>query len=169
MSKLGWDPSKGLGVAGDGRTSHIRVSQKLDMLGVGAANSKDPNGIAWKQNKDFEALLRRLNEDAEKKDGMILEGIDVEGSEGALEVVDEGREKHDNKRKRKDGDGASGTNKKKRKKEKDVDDSSVKKHKSKKSDAAPSRRSIVEESSSATVTTPIKIAAPRPMAYVHIF
>jgi Pin2-interacting protein X1 len=31
------------------------------MLGIGAAHQKDPNGIAWKQNKDFENLLRRLN------------------------------------------------------------------------------------------------------------
>lgn len=31
------------------------------MLGIGAAHTKDPNGIAWKQNKDFEKLLARLN------------------------------------------------------------------------------------------------------------
>ena len=31
------------------------------MLGIGAAHQKDPNGIAWKQNKEFESLLRRLN------------------------------------------------------------------------------------------------------------
>ncbi|KAF8973171.1 hypothetical protein BDZ97DRAFT_1990233 [Flammula alnicola] len=37
-------------------------SHKLDMLGIGAAQTKDPNGIAWKQNRDFENLLRRLNE-----------------------------------------------------------------------------------------------------------
>jgi len=36
------------------------------MLGIGAASSKDPNGLAWKQNKDFEALLKRLNEGIEK-------------------------------------------------------------------------------------------------------
>ncbi|KAJ3908214.1 hypothetical protein F5879DRAFT_1007839 [Lentinula edodes] len=62
LAKFGWDSSKGLGVEGQGRTSHIKVSQKLDMLGIGAAQSKDPNGIAWKQSKDFESLLRRLNE-----------------------------------------------------------------------------------------------------------
>lgn len=32
------------------------------MLGIGAAHQKDPSGIAWKQNKDFENLLKRLNE-----------------------------------------------------------------------------------------------------------
>ena len=77
LSKLGWDSSKGLGASGDGRTSHIKVSQKLDMLGIGAANSKDPNGIAWKQNKDFEALLKRLNEGAEQSTSVEM-GIEVE-------------------------------------------------------------------------------------------
>ncbi|KAK7057498.1 G-patch domain-containing protein, partial [Favolaschia claudopus] len=64
LSKFGWDSSKGLGAEGDGRLSHIKVSQKLDMMGIGAAHQRDPNGIAWKQNKDFERLLERLNADA---------------------------------------------------------------------------------------------------------
>jgi len=51
-------------VDGEGRTSHIKVSHKLDMLGIGAAHQKSPDGIAWKQNKDFENLLKRLNENA---------------------------------------------------------------------------------------------------------
>lgn len=34
------------------------------MLGVGAQHTKDPNGIAWKQNRDFENLLKRLNGDS---------------------------------------------------------------------------------------------------------
>ncbi|KAF9453981.1 hypothetical protein P691DRAFT_630353, partial [Macrolepiota fuliginosa MF-IS2] len=59
---FGWDSSKGLGVGEEGRTTHIKVAQKLDMMGIGAAHQKDPNGIAWKQNKDFESLLKRLNE-----------------------------------------------------------------------------------------------------------
>jgi Pin2-interacting protein X1 len=37
------------------------------MLGIGAAHQKDPNGIAWKQNKDFESLLKRLNETTVQK------------------------------------------------------------------------------------------------------
>ncbi|KAF8348374.1 hypothetical protein F5887DRAFT_880525 [Amanita rubescens] len=68
LAKFGWDSSKGLGVTGDGRTSHIKVSHKLDMLGIGAANVHDPNGIAWKQNRDFENLLRRLNDENENED-----------------------------------------------------------------------------------------------------
>lgn len=61
MAKFGWDSSKGLGASGDGRLTHVKASQKLDMLGIGADHQKSPNGIAWKQNQDFENLLKRLN------------------------------------------------------------------------------------------------------------
>ena len=62
LEKFGWDASKGLGASGEGRTSAIKATQKLDMLGIGMQHQKDPNGIAWRQNRDFENLLRRLNE-----------------------------------------------------------------------------------------------------------
>ena len=81
LSKFGWDASKGLGAGGDGRMSHIKVNHKLDMLGIGAAHQKDPDGIAWKQNKDFESLLKRLNEttvqntSGETEDGEIDVGV----------------------------------------------------------------------------------------------
>ncbi|KAG6889113.1 hypothetical protein C0995_003682 [Termitomyces sp. Mi166 len=88
LSKFGWDASKGLGVNGEGRTSHIKVTHKLDMLGIGAAHQKDPNGIAWKQNRDFENLLKRLNENiqadsspAEEAKGE--ESIDEEDSDSS--------------------------------------------------------------------------------------
>ena len=61
LEKFGWDSSKGLGVSGEGRTSALNATQKLDMLGIGMQHQKDPNGIAWRQNRDFENLLRRLN------------------------------------------------------------------------------------------------------------
>ncbi|KAI0698233.1 hypothetical protein BC835DRAFT_1413178 [Cytidiella melzeri] len=77
MQKLGWSAGSGLGASGDGRTSHIKVNQKLDMLGIGAAHQKDPNGIAWKQNKDFENLLRRLNA-----------GSDAAGEEAEVPKID---------------------------------------------------------------------------------
>jgi len=32
------------------------------MLGIGMQHQKDPNGIAWRQQRDFENLLRRLND-----------------------------------------------------------------------------------------------------------
>lgn len=47
------------------------------MYGIGAAHQKDPNGIAWKQNKDFERLLERLNTggSGEEKDGPKISGF----------------------------------------------------------------------------------------------
>ncbi|KAJ7690703.1 hypothetical protein B0H17DRAFT_1331341 [Mycena rosella] len=101
LEKFGWDSSKGLGASGEGRISHIKVSQKLDMLGIGAAQQKDPNGIAWKQNKDFERLLQRLNA-----------GVEEEAKAEAVEGADE----DEKKRKREDGD-ETAVKKKRRKSE----------------------------------------------------
>jgi Pin2-interacting protein X1 len=93
LAKFGWDCSKGLGASGEGMTSHLKVSHKLDMLGIGAAHQRDPNGIAWKQNKDFENLLKRLNG----------EGA-VEGFKKAEEVVEDcqGGEKEKKRKKKKE-------------------------------------------------------------------
>ncbi|PPR02410.1 hypothetical protein CVT26_011378 [Gymnopilus dilepis] len=135
LAKFGWDASKGLGAEGEGRLSHIKVTQKLDMMGIGAAHQMDPNGIAWKQNKDFENLLRRLNEgsgDAEAEAG--AGGTKVEGFKRA----DEGKKAED------EGEGnggeggevkpAEGEKKKKKRKDKEggEDDSERKKKKRKK-------------------------------------
>ncbi|KAH9042466.1 hypothetical protein EDB85DRAFT_1915230 [Lactarius pseudohatsudake] len=66
LEKFGWDASKGLGASGEGRTSAVKTSQKLDMLGIGMQrHQNDPDGIAWRQNRDFENLLQRLNEGTE--------------------------------------------------------------------------------------------------------
>lgn len=59
---------------------HAQVHQKLDMLGIGAQHTKDPNGIAWKQNQDFENLLKRLNANSEnptedKADAAPIDGF----------------------------------------------------------------------------------------------
>jgi Pin2-interacting protein X1 len=81
LAKFGWDSASGLGADGDGRTTHLRVAQKLDALGIGAAHAKDPNGIAWKQNRDFERLLARLN----GSDAGELEDMKVEGFNRATE------------------------------------------------------------------------------------
>ncbi|KAF8813750.1 hypothetical protein BYT27DRAFT_7071577, partial [Phlegmacium glaucopus] len=118
LAKFGWDGSTGLGVSGEGRTSHIKVSHKLDLLGIGAAQQKDPDGIAWKQNKDFELLLQRLN------DAPAAERIQTSGS---------GKEKEEQtnqanpdacttEKKRKHKDGESKTKRKKRKTDTKTDD-----------------------------------------------
>jgi Pin2-interacting protein X1 len=137
MSKLGWDPSKGLGASGDGMKSHLKVSQKLDMLGIGAAHQKDPHGIAWKQNKEFEALLQRLN----AQDGRDSTSNHVLGEfvrpehPAAVAHPEEDKEpnqssKKEKKRKHKGGEHAEdGKDKKKRKKDKrqdeDIEDSAL--------------------------------------------
>ncbi|KAG2073737.1 hypothetical protein BDR04DRAFT_1072212 [Suillus decipiens] len=134
MSKLGWDPSKGLGASGDGMKSHLKVSQKLDMLGIGAAHQKDPHGIAWKQNKDFEALLQRLNAQDSQDSSKHVLGEFVRPEHSAADAhPEEDKEpsqssKKEKKRKRKEGEHAEGRkDKKKRKKNKhqgeDVEDS----------------------------------------------
>ena len=102
LAKLGWDPSRGLGVEGEGRTKALSVHQKLDMLGIGADHKNSAEGIAWKQNKDFENLLRRLNaangadgeDEPMKVDGFVRPSAQKEQAEedAAARCQDEGKE-----------------------------------------------------------------------------
>ncbi len=94
--------------------SHIKVSHKLDMLGIGAAQMKDPNGIAWKQNTDFENLLRRLNENMPPQEA-------AQDEPSADKADPEDGEKKKKKRKRKDEDEEGGGEKNKKKKESEVE------------------------------------------------
>ncbi|KAL1746189.1 hypothetical protein HDZ31DRAFT_81414 [Schizophyllum fasciatum] len=163
LSKFGWDASKGLGVQGEGRTSTIKVSQKLDMMGIGAAHSKDPNGIAWKQNKDYENLLARLNAAAAGEDytaptGVVAEGGFVRPTEGGEEKEEkagdeEAKEgKKEKKRKRKEQEGVDSEKKsKKRKKDKGGDA---------KEDSEATPAPAAEESSD---DEPLPAPAPRPV------
>jgi Pin2-interacting protein X1 len=89
--------------------SHLKVAHKLDMLGIGAAHTKDPNGIAWKQNRDFERLLERLNGgtgegggNGTKVDGFARANEEAE-AEGVEEKKEEGtRDEKAEKRARKE-------------------------------------------------------------------
>ena len=83
-----------LGAQGEGRTSAIKVSQKLDMMGIGAAHTKDPNGIAWKQSKDYENLLARLNAAAAGEAYAPATGVVAEG--GFVKPTEEGRGEGEN-------------------------------------------------------------------------
>ena len=106
-------------------TSHIKVVHKLDMMGIGAAASaKGKDGVAWKQAKDFELLLMRLNQSS-GVDGQG-EGVQEEqGEEGETVVEAEETvqpqlkaEKKTKKRKKDDDNvnvGGEATTKKKRK------------------------------------------------------
>ncbi|KAH9943593.1 hypothetical protein B0H21DRAFT_892726 [Amylocystis lapponica] len=62
MQRLGWRPAAGLGPAGAGRTTHVAVHQKLDVLGIGAGRRAGAAAEAdGAQSGEFEALLLRLN------------------------------------------------------------------------------------------------------------
>ncbi|KAJ3789607.1 hypothetical protein GGU10DRAFT_402652 [Lentinula aff. detonsa] len=127
LAKFGWDSSKGLGVEGQGRTSHIKVSQKLDMLGIGAAQSKDPNGIAWRQNKDFENLLKRLNENAPASAAQTDTRNAEDGDEGVnsdvdMEKDDKKESKDDRKKRKKEEKQAKKEKKEKKKRKRDEGD-----------------------------------------------
>lgn len=117
LLKFGWDASKGLGASGDGMKSHIKVSHKLDMLGIGAAQTKDPNGIAWKQNRDFENLLQRLNEKLEVEQMTAAEKKEESAAEGKVDSED--GEKKKKKRKHKETEEEDGSERKKKKNGKD--------------------------------------------------
>ena len=106
----------------EGRTTHIKVAQKLDMMGIGAAHQKD-NGVAWKQNRDYENLLKRLNEaNGGEEEVQTESGFDgfvrpeeSAGEEGG-EKKKEKRKKEKVKKKRKRGENAEDTGRKSKKK-----------------------------------------------------
>jgi len=61
LERFGWSAGSGsgLGTLGQGRLSHISVAHKLNLLGIGGDNSK--GDLSWKQNRDYELMLKRLN------------------------------------------------------------------------------------------------------------
>lgn len=150
------------------------------MLGIGMQqHQNDPNGIAWRQNRDFENLLQRLNNGTEaigpfhKARG----SSPSEGEEVAAEVVDSAHDADE-------GADATKLEKKKRKQKKRKalqeeeeesarDKKERKKRKKSKSDIAPAdddgSPSSLEGQAAATTTsesTPVPIApiaAPAPI------
>lgn len=170
LSKFGWDASKGLGATGDGRTSHIKVAQKLDMMGIGAAHQKDPNGIAWKQNRDFENLLKRLNEasgkaegdatvDVEMKEEFVTETVRVkEEDEQKSDEKDKKKEKKEKKRKEKE---EKKEKKKERKRKHDSDDEDRSEKKRRKSSKEPSPEPKEVASPAPTPAQVKQVAPPR--------
>lgn len=160
-----------MGVSGEGRTTHIKVAQKLDMMGIGAAHQKDPNGIAWKQNKDYENLLKRLNEAngivEEEQTGTVVDGfvkpqgdVDEEMGEDEKERERKRRKKEKKERKEKEGknkrekrekkererEGKGKETKDKEKKRKREDDEGSSKKKKKKNHDEPALESSVVDS-----------------------
>ena len=69
------------------------MHHKLDVLGIGAQHTKDPNGIAWKQNRDFENLLKRLNANSENSTEDTTNVVPVDGFQPAgVDIVAVGSE-----------------------------------------------------------------------------
>ncbi|KAI5119164.1 hypothetical protein M0805_008647 [Coniferiporia weirii] len=173
LSKMGWDPSQGLGANGDGRTSHIKVAQKLNMLGIGAgAQQQGPDGVAWKQSRDYELLLKRLNESV--KDESADVGVEAEVKEAEeAKVVErgestEGETSEKRKKKRKGGseegcDEEEGGKKKRKKEGKEKG----KKNKAPKPEAEQKSSGVLSEEPVTTpeILTPPVVRAPRPMAH----
>ncbi|CDO77537.1 hypothetical protein BN946_scf184912.g36 [Trametes cinnabarina] len=182
LAKLGWNPSQGLGVSGEGRTTAISVTQKLDFLGIGADHRNSEGGIAWKQNKDFENLLKRLNaangNPQAEDEIMKVEGFTRAGPAAGAETVkadEEVKEESDEdkkakKKKRKQSeDEEDGERKKKRKKTKSSDNQSdaEESKKDKKDKKEKKKRDVSEEPASGTATkteeaSPAPAAAPVP-------
>lgn len=158
-------------MGGEGRTSHIKVAQKLDMMGIGAAHQKDPNGIAWKQNKDFESLLKRLNEangmgEGGGEDGSVVDGFvkqkgDVEEKEGDVEEKEGEKEKKKKEKKEKDG----GEKKKKRKRDRGGEEAEGKSKKKRKRDNEKVETITPPQSKPAVEEKPAHIV-PRHRSYV---
>lgn len=189
LSKLGWDPSQGLGVAGDGRTKAIAVEQKLDMLGIGMQHQREEGGVAWRQNKDFERLLRRLNGQDEGGSGMKVEGFDRateevvddtkaqngDDSEEKMEAEELEEGKKDKKKRKKDADGEDDRKEKKRKRSKDGSSSSDKDKTKDKKKKKKSKSSSSDDEPSPS-TTPVEvtvadipIATPTPMRAPYVY
>jgi Pin2-interacting protein X1 len=94
----------------------IKATQKLDMLGIGMQHRKDPNGIAWRQQQDFESLLRRLNDGTDAPGPFCKARAEEEGEEGSL--LEGGEEKSTSETQKMDEDEGEGIIKKKEKKKK---------------------------------------------------
>ncbi|KAI0659049.1 hypothetical protein C8Q70DRAFT_1120646 [Cubamyces menziesii] len=191
LAKLGWDPSQGLGVSGEGRTTAISVTQKLDLLGIGADHRNSEQGIAWKQNKDFENLLKRLNaangngQVEDEGEAMKVDGFVRAGPAAGAETVTSQKEEKDvsesdreeegdkkSKKKRKKGadDEEGEERKKKRKKSKSSDDQSDAEKDKKKDKKKKKKRDTSEEPTPASTSkaeassAPAVAAAPAPQA-----
>ena len=104
LEKFGWTALAWESRAKAGRLSHISIGQKLNLLGIGGGGGGNNNhgDVSWKQNSDYELMLKRLNtttaaggdesndEDEERvrvvsmvPDGFVRAGAGVDAGEGA--------------------------------------------------------------------------------------
>lgn len=62
LIKMGWKEGTGLGKYGTGLKTHIRVSKKSDVYGLGIDDSDKANKSFVSTESNYNELLRRLNE-----------------------------------------------------------------------------------------------------------
>ncbi|CAG8532334.1 6814_t:CDS:2, partial [Racocetra persica] len=73
LSKMGWSPGKGLGMNENGSQECIKLSNKLDNLGIGASKKTIDN---WLDNSNaFNELLKGLNQQTQDNVDNIAENI----------------------------------------------------------------------------------------------
>lgn len=83
----------GLGRNEDGRTTNIAVAMKLDQLGIGAGRTGavDKDGIAWKQQNEFERMLARLNSvadgDPQDQEPGVVAALGFTASTQSMEIT----------------------------------------------------------------------------------
>lgn len=87
LSKLGWDPSKGLGLAEEGNKSHIKVARKLDASGIGRDRAmKEGREGAGPVGAGLEDVLKRLKS---KVTGPIVFNDDGDAEDQVKKEADE--------------------------------------------------------------------------------
>ncbi|KLO13673.1 hypothetical protein SCHPADRAFT_873800 [Schizopora paradoxa] len=179
LSKLGWDSSKGLGADGDGMKSHITVTQRLNLLGIGAGAKQGAEDIAWKQNRDYELVLARLNRTSQRTadgdesttvvemevTGVVAEGGFVKADTGEAneqvreeegDVQEEKKEKKKRKNDRQKDEEKEKYEKKKSKKRRKEDNSA---------NGEQSNHPEERDEMPAETPTPIRTPIARPMAH----
>ncbi|KZS97263.1 hypothetical protein SISNIDRAFT_463191 [Sistotremastrum niveocremeum HHB9708] len=81
LEKFGWQSGTGLGSNAEGMKTHLKVMQKLDLMGIGGNRKGGGVGDEGGQGREYEMLLRRLNEaEAEKE---RKKGEDGKGGSGS--------------------------------------------------------------------------------------
>ncbi|KAF8588874.1 hypothetical protein K439DRAFT_540963 [Ramaria rubella] len=90
LQSLGWTSGTGLGAAGEGRISNLKIHQKLDLMGIGA-NRRGPgkDDTDWRGGREFEGLLARLNQAQEDTPTIPLDGKEATAVRGTIEHYDD--------------------------------------------------------------------------------
>ena len=89
LSKFGWTSGKGLGKKEDGMTGHVRVSKRLESLGLGARTASSGGEVALSSTmSDYDNLLaslrptKRARSESEEEEEDSSSSDDDEESEG---------------------------------------------------------------------------------------